>query len=319
MSEFNHVTVLAEELIAALALAPGDIAIDCTAGGGGHTARMLAQVGSSGKVIAIDRDPYAIKQLQNKFARELQTGNLLLHQGVFSELASVVAELGLAGRVQGVAADLGVSSPQLDQGQRGFSWQNDGPLDMRMSADQGGITAEELIAESSQEELADIFYQLGEEKKSRYFARIIVAERERARFVSTKQLADFIGKRSPYPGQSRKHPATKIFQALRIKVNDELGEVSRWLNQAFAVLRPEGRLAVIAFHSLEDRLVKQFFLAKAGRIALASHLRDLPIQTLPGSEQQGKIIRPFPLVPSEAESKRNPRARSAKLRVIEKL
>ena len=211
MNIFHHITVLAEELVAGLCLRPGDCVIDCTAGGGGHTALMLAAVGSSGKVIAIDRDSAAIARLQERFGAELAAGTLQLHQGVFSDLEALVRGLGLVGKIRGIGADFGVSSPQLEQSERGFSLQQDGPLDMRMSMNGADSTAAELLAEASQEELADLFFHLGEEPKGRYFARKIVEARVDQPFTSTKQLADFIVKCSPYKGHSRKHPATKIF------------------------------------------------------------------------------------------------------------
>jgi 16S rRNA (cytosine1402-N4)-methyltransferase len=319
VENFHHITVLAEELVAALALRPGDIAIDCTAGGGGHTERMLAAVGPRGKVLAIDRDQDAIANLKKKFAAPLHAGSLLLHHGAFSQLDSIVRAHGLQGKIRGIGADFGVSSHQLDRKERGFSLQQDGPLDMRMSPESGGITAEEVIADSSQEDLADIIYQYGEEPKSRYFAKILVTAREKERFVSTLQLANFLQKHSPYPGHSRKHPATKIFQALRIFVNDELGEIPRLLAQAFAALQSGGRLATITFHSLEDRLTKQFCQEKAGKAKIPAQFRDLPLAVLPGAEKHATIIRPFPGVPSDDEIARNSRARSAKLRVLEKL
>jgi 16S rRNA (cytosine1402-N4)-methyltransferase len=238
---------------------------------------------------------------------------------VFSGLEILVGQLQLTGKIRGVAADFGVSSPQLDRGERGFSIQQDGPLDMRMSPGDGGVTAEDIIADSSQEELADIIYQFGEEPRSRHFAKMLVVAREKERFTSTAQLANYLIKHSPYHGHSRKNPATKIFQALRIVVNDELGEISRLLQQAFNVLAPEGRLAMISFHSLEDRLTKHFYQQKAGKVQIPAALRDLPIAMLPGEEKHGKIIRPFPQLPSDAEIKRNSRARSAKLRVFEKI
>ena len=300
--------------MAALQLQPGDIGIDCTTGAGGHTALMLGAVGESGKVFAIDRDETAIKLAAANLDAE-NSANLTLVHGRFSELGDVICQHDLDQKVQGICADIGVSSMHLDRSERGFSFMNDGPLDMRM--DQGsGRTAADIVNEESEEELTRIFREYGEEPKAKFAARRIVEAREGSPITTTAALADLVKGAIHYPARSRKHPATKVFQALRIAVNEELGELQTMLDDAFAALRPGGRLAIISFHALEDRIVKTKFRELAGRVK-EEVPRGLPI---PNREEKapGKIVKPFPQKPTDEEIERNPRARSAKLRVVEK-
>ena len=312
---FIHTTVLLEELINGLSLSEGYTAVDCTAGGGGHTARMLDQTGPSGTVWAIDRDPVAISNLQKKFADEAKRGQLILKHGACSEMLASIT-----GPVDAIAADLGVSSPQLDEADRGFSFMKDGPLDMRMNQ-KAGPDASEIVATYSQQELTDIFRKWGEEPKAKFIAQAIVAYREHTPITRTLQLAEIVRGAVHYKTKSKKHPATKVFQALRICVNDELGEVEEILEKAMGLLKPGGRLGIITFHSLEDRIVKQFFKKASRTAGSRPELRGLPLTESQLEEihkPDAKIIKPFPVNPTDEEIAANPRARSAKLRVMEK-
>jgi 16S rRNA (cytosine1402-N4)-methyltransferase len=318
-NSYGHITVLLHETVAALNLAPGSVVVDCTMGGGGHTALLLKAVGSSGKVMAFDRDPMAIRHAQEAFRDEITSGQLILVHKPFSELADHVRKAGLAGSIDGIMADLGVSSPQLDIGERGFSFLKDGPLDMRMDTTRPG-TAAELVNTADEAELSRIFRDFGEEPMARHFAKMICRQRGIEPFETTGSLAAFIEKHSPYGSKSRKHPATKIFQALRIAVNDELGELDRFLAGSIPLLRKGGRLAVITFHSLEDRAVKQFFAEASGksrRQQLGRHvaLPEAEIDRMVAAK--GRVVAPYPVEPADAEVEGNPRARSARLRVFE--
>ena len=319
-SDYGHTTVLLAESVAAMNLKSGDCAVDCTLGGGGHTRLMLEAVGRNGKVIAFDRDINAIRHAEKNFSKEIAAGQLLPVHEPFSALRKWAESAGFTGKVSGILADLGVSSPQIDEDTRGFSFTKDGPLDMRMDIRQS-LTAAHLVNESSEEELASLFRDFGEEPKARHFARMICRQRSIKPFSGTLELAEFVSRHSPYKGPSRKHPATKIFQALRIAVNDEAGELDRFLKDALPVLAGGGRLAVITFHSLEDRAVKHFCLEASGKFkkqSLARHvaLTEEEIDRMTGAA--GRIIPPFPIEPGEDEIGANPRARSAKLRVFEK-
>jgi len=319
---FEHITVLKDELVQGLQLKPGDIAVDCTAGGGGHTAGLLEAVGAEGKVIAFDRDQMAVDHLQRRFTAEIACGRLRVEWARFSELGSTLKNLGLEGKIAGVAADIGVSSPQIDVADRGFSFSNDGPLDMRMNKSGTDQSAAEYLATASVQELTKVFRDYGEEPKAKFVAEAIVRTREQSPLTSTTQLAKLVDESIHYRERSRKHPATKIFQALRIVVNDELGELERLLNSGFECLKSGGRLGIISFHSLEDRLVKRRFLDLTGRREEAGLPREVPLteeQVRVVRNAKGTIIKPFPLVPSDEEINKNPRSRSAKLRVIEKI
>ena len=316
-----HQTVLLTELVEAMNLGPGDIAIDCTVGAGGHTERILGKVKEGGQVIGVDRDKTALKIASSRLEQHLATGTLKLEMAPFSALGEIVKRHNIEGKVQAICADIGVSSMHLDDSERGFSFQDDGPLDMRM--DQSGErTAADLIAEEDEETLIRIFREYGEEPKAKQIARRILQVRETTPIVTTRQLADLVKAAAVYHTVSRKHPATRVFQALRIAVNDELGELRALLDCAFAALKPGGRLVIISFHSLEDRIVKQKFVDYTGKNKRESIPRDLPI--LASSidrliDAKADIIKPFPAVPSQAEIDLNPRARSAKMRVLAKL
>jgi 16S rRNA (cytosine1402-N4)-methyltransferase len=299
----RHVPVLLDEVVGALDVKRGGTFIDGTFGAGGYT-RAILDEHPQNKVIAIDRDPDAIAggaSLAAKFKKRL-----MLVPGRFGELDEIAHSQGFES-VDGVVLDIGVSSMQLDQAERGFSFRNEGPLDMRM--EQSGPSAADLVNESSEAELADIFYHYGEERRARAVARAIIEMRRRQPFETTRQLADLVASLiRQEPGGI--HPATRVFQGLRIAVNDELGELVRALHAAERILKPGGRLVVVTFHSLEDRIVKQFFAARTGRAATGS--RHLPTAAAP--EPTFDAITRGPVGPSEQEMARNPRARSAKLR-----
>jgi 16S rRNA (cytosine1402-N4)-methyltransferase len=298
-----HVSVLPHETLAALALAAGDILVDGTFGAGGHTVRALDSVGC--RVVAIDRDPTAIAAGQHLI--EKYSTRLTLLEGRFSDMEALLAGRGVV-QVDAILLDIGVSSMHLDQGARGFSFQKDGPLDMRMAAD--GETAADIVNGWSEEAIANAIFEFGEEPKSRRVARAIVAARKSAPILRTLALADIV--RAALGGRAGpKDPATKTFQALRIVVNDELGELTAALDAAERLLKPGGRLAVIAFHSLEDRIVKNFFKIRSGDVPGASrHAPVAPPSALsPTFIAVRKAIRA-----ADDEVSRNPRARSATLR-----
>ena len=299
MTDPRHIPVLRAEALAALELHKGGVYLDGTFGAGGYTRQMLAQAGL--RVIALDRDPDAIANGQSMVAEF--GGRLKLIRSYFSAMEQVIDE-----RLDGIVLDIGVSSMQIDEQQRGFSLRFDGPLDMRM--DQSGRSAADIVNTASDEELADIFFHYGEERASRRIARAIVHDRQVTPFTTTLQLASMIGR--VMPGKPHEmHPATRSFQALRIAVNDELGELVRALEAAERLLKPGGILSVVTFHSLEDRIVKQFFAQRSGRGAAQSrHLPGEPVAIAPTFTQQGKQ----PVAPTETEIAANPRARSAKLR-----
>jgi len=302
-------------------LSDGDIAIDCTMGAGGHTQAMIDAIGTDGLVIGVDRDETAHKLVQARLAEPIKSGRLELVQGAFSGLRDVLIDKEINGNVQGICADIGVSSMHLDQADRGFSFQNDGPLDMRMDQSRGQ-TAADIVNTATEEALTRIFKDYGEEPKAYWIAKAIVQERVLKPFTTTLQLAEFVKANIRYKTKSKKHPATKVFQALRVAVNDELEELRTLLQTAFDGLKKGGRLAIISFHSLEDRIVKKKFVELTGRNQRASIPRDIPLMDSAVNElhgAKGKIIKPFPTLPSSEEIAENTRSRSAKLRVIEKL
>lgn len=299
----RHVPVLLAEVCEALAVKRGGLFIDGTFGAGGYT-RAILDAHPQNKVIAIDRDPDAIAGGATMAARFKK--RLMLVPGRFGDLDTIAEAQGFA-EADGVVLDIGVSSMQLDQAERGFSFRQDGPLDMRMERE--GSSAADIVNESSESELADIFYHYGEERRARAVARAIIEARRRKAFETTGELADLVASLiHQEPGGI--HPATRVFQALRIAVNDELGELVRALHAAERVLKPGGHLVVVTFHSLEDRIVKQFFAARTGRAPSGS--RHMPSVAAP--EATFDALTRGPVVPSEAEMARNPRARSAKLR-----
>ena len=296
------------EVLAALKPAPGKTHVDGTLGGGGHAAAMLAASAPTGRLFGCDRDGDAIDAVRKTLA-EFE-GRFELRRGNFSELSEWLGPASC----DSVLFDLGVSSHQFDVAARGFSFQNDGPLDMRMDARQE-LTAATLLNTAGAEELARIFWEYGDERESRRFARAIVHDRESRPFETTRQLAELIERLSPRRGR-KSHPATRVFQALRIAVNDEIGSLERGLEGAMKILKPGGRLAVLSFHSLEDRVVKFFGRARARDYTFAG--TDVPELRAPCAPEL-RLVNRKAMKPGEAEMTENPRSRSAQLRVMEKI
>ena len=296
------------EVLAALQPKQGGQYADGTLGGAGHAAAVLAASSPDGRLLACDRDGVAIQAATKRLAEFV--GRFELRRGNYADLSEWIP----AGSCDGCLLDLGVSSPQLDEAERGFSFQNDGPLDMRMDTRQP-VTAATLLNAESAEEIAKIFWEYGDERESRRFARAIVHDRELRPFTTTRQLAELIERLSPRGGR-KAHPATRVFQALRIAVNDEIGSLNRGLDGALKLLKPGGRLAVITFHSLEDRVVKLFGRERARDYTFDG--KDVPELRKP-CVPQIKLISRKAIMPSEPESSENPRSRSAQLRVMEKI
>lgn len=306
--EFRHIPVLLDQCIEGLNINPDGIYIDCTAGGGGHSSAIAAKLSDKGRLYSLDRDPDAVKAAS---ARLAEFPNARVIHRNYSELDAVLAELGIDA-VDGILMDLGVSSHQLDEESRGFSYHTDAPLDMRMS--QTGMSAADVVNTFSEQQLAKIIFEYGEEKFSRRIAANIVKAREIAPVETTLQLADIIRESVPQKARRDKNPCKKTFQAIRIAVNGELDHLYEGLDKAFAALKPEGRLAVITFHSLEDRIVKQRF---AGWCKGCICPPDFP-QCVCGRKPQGILVNRKPLEADSKELENNNRSRSAKLRVIER-
>jgi 16S rRNA (cytosine1402-N4)-methyltransferase len=306
---WQHTPVLLDEVLVALDIRPNGCYLDATFGRGGHTAAILERVGKEGRVIAIDRDPDAIRAGRERFGNDAR---LTLVSSPFSQLLSVSNELGLTGQLDGVLLDLGVSSPQLDDASRGFSFSQDGPLDMRMD-NTAGMTAADFIARAPETEIARVIREYGEERFAKRIARAIVARRHEAPITRTAELAEIVAGavKTREPG---KHPATRTFQALRIHVNREFDEIEAALDATLAALKPGGRLAVISFHSLEDQRVKRFIQRHSQEDPVYAGLPEVPAHARPKLRRVGKAIHP-----SEAEIARNPRSRSAILRVAERV
>ena len=305
----GHVSVLLDEVLTGLKLRPGAAAIDCTVGGGGHTAHILAQTAPTGRVLGLDADPDAITRVTHRFAAEIAAGRLTLVQSPFEEVASVAERVGFA-KVDAILLDLGVSSFQFDQPERGFSLMQPGPLDMRFDPEQIPSAAD-IVNEWPERELADLIFQFGEERHSRRIARYLVQQRP---ITTTQQLAEIVTRAVGGRHGERLHPATRTFQALRIAVNRELEQLTNVLPQALSLLHPGGRLAVISFHSLEDRIVKQWAQAEATNFV---HDRMHPLGGVDRTPTL-QIVTRKPITPSDIEIEQNPRSRSAKLRIIER-
>jgi 16S rRNA (cytosine1402-N4)-methyltransferase len=306
-TETDHVPVLAEEVVAALAPRPGETVVDATFGAGGHASLLAKRLRGDGKVIAIDRDE-TVAPFFERFRRETGVKARLLH----GEFSIVLAQLAANDvRADVVLLDLGVSSMQLDRPERGFSYAVDAPLDMRMDPS-SEYSARELVNEASERDLADIFRRFGEERFARQIARAIVKQRAQEPYGRSSQLVKTIKDAIPAPARfGEGHPAKRVFQALRIEVNDELGALERALPSALTLLRPGGRLGVISFHSLEDRLVKQFFRREEHGCTCPP---DFPVCVC-GSAPTMRATPRRAIRPSAAEVARNPRAQSARLRV----
>jgi 16S rRNA (cytosine1402-N4)-methyltransferase len=305
----QHRPVLLDEVLDALQVKQDGLYVDGTFGRGGHAAAVLERLGTQGRLLAFDKDPDALNYAADRFGNEPR---LIMRGGSFGNLQSVVTELGWQGKVEGILLDLGVSSPQLDDAGRGFSFLNDGPLDMRMDP-RSGVSAADWLADADAEQIADVLWRYGEERHSRRIARAVVAARAAAPIRSTRQLAELIA--AAVPGrEGRKHPATRSFQAIRIFINRELQDLEAVLPQAVDVLAAGGRLAVISFHSLEDRLVKRFIRDQQRGPQLPPDLPVIPQAFAPRLRAVGKPVRA-----SEQEVRSNPRARSAVLRVAERV
>ena len=300
----GHVPVLLKEAMEALEPRAGGLYIDGTFGGGGYAQALLDH---GARVIALDRDPSAIRG--GAAIAASSGGRLELVEARFGDLDEIAKRLGVVDTVDGIVLDIGVSSMQLDEAARGFSLRFDAPLDMRMGA--SGRSAADILRDDDEATIADILFHFGEERAARRIARAIVADRETKPFTSTLELAGMIARVAPARRGELTHPATRAFQALRIAVNDELGELVRGLCAAEGLLKPGGRFAVVTFHSLEDRIVKQFFASRSGRGRTAS-------RRLPGEPAEAEPTfdapRGQPVEASEAETSANPRSRSAKLR-----
>lgn len=308
MTEFKHKPVLMAEVLEALQPRPGGRYADGTLGGAGHAAAVLAASSPSGWLWACDRDGVALEAATTRLAEF--ANRFEVRRGNYAELSEWIP----AESCDGVLLDLGVSSPQLDVAERGFSFQNDGPLDMRMDTRQP-VTAATLLNTESAEEIARIFWEYGDERESRRFARAIVQDRETRPFTTTRQLAELIERLSPRGGR-KAHPATRVFQALRIAVNDEIGSLERGLAGALKILKPGGRLAVITFHSLEDRVVKVWGRERARDYTFVGE--DVPELRTPCAPVL-KLVSRKAIMPGEVELAENPRSRSAQLRVMEKM
>lgn len=304
----EHVAVLVDEVLEVLAPTEGGFYVDGTFGRGGHAARLLAAIGASGRLLALDRDPTAIAAGRARFGDDPR---IEFVQAPFAQLGRIVRERAADRPVRGVLLDLGVSSPQLDDPTRGFSFMRDGPLDMRMDPT-CGESAAEWLARVGERELQLVIAELGEERFARRVAAEIVRARREQPIERTAQLAEIVQR--AVRTRDGKHPATRTFQALRMVVNDELGQLRAALEAAFAILAPGGRLAVISFHSLEDRMVKQFIRAKSTVDPVFAGLPVIPPAARPTMREIGRKRRA-----GAAELERNPRARSAVLRAAERL
>ncbi len=305
-----HQPVLLNEVIELIQVKPEGVYIDGTVGGGGHAAAILERLGEHGRLLGIDRDPEALERLTGRFAG--WGPRCSLEHGSYADMIAIAQSRGITG-ADGILLDLGVSSDQLDTPARGFSFMRDGPLDMRLDPT-AGRPAADWVNRAAEEDLARIFHDYGEEPRARRIARAIIADRARAPFETTARLAALVA-RAAGGRRGSAHPATRVFQALRIAVNDELGALARGLAAALALLKAGGRLLVISFHSLEDRLVKECFARHAGRwVSLQAGGRRWE-----GAQPAVRRLTRKPVTPGAEELECNPRARSARLRAVERL
>lgn len=309
-NEFSHLSVLMQESIDGLAIKPDGIYMDATFGRGGHSRQILKALSANGQLIAIDRDLSAIEAAKS-FADD---GRFSIHHRPFSELQAVAEELGLVGKIDGILMDLGVSSPQLDDAERGFSFMRNGPLDMRMDTTRG-LSAAQWLAVAEEQDITQVIKEFGEEKFGKRIAHGIVNARQVAPITDTAQLAEIIDLAVPVKDKY-KHPATRSFQAIRIYINSELDEIKTGLKAALNTLAPQGRLAVISFHSLEDRLAKRFIREQSRglKVPHGMPIMQAEIDAAKAMKPIGKAIKP-----SADEIQRNVRSRSSVLRIAEKL
>lgn len=311
-SEGKHIPVMLDESIQLLDCMSGGIYVDCTLGGGGFASAILEKSAPGGVVLGMDWDEEAIKRVQERLGGYGK--RILLEKANFADIRQALNKYGFM-HADGIVADLGVSSYQIDDPGRGFSFMQEGPLDMRMNRDIP-ITAADLVATLSEKDLADLIFRYGEERLSRRIARVIVAERKKRKITDTRELAELVRRAVPPSRDSmRIHPATRTFQALRIAVNSELDSLERFLPEALDVLRPGGRLCVIAFHSLEDRIVKDTFRNWARSCRCPRELAACECEGVP----LVRVLTRKALRPSPKEIERNPRSRGARLRAVEKL
>jgi 16S rRNA (cytosine1402-N4)-methyltransferase len=310
MTTSAHISVLLEEAIQGLAIKPDGCYLDGTFGRGGHSRAILSQLGTNGRLFAIDRDPAAIATA----AAFSADPRFHITHSAFSALGQIAEQQDIAGKLDGILLDLGVSSPQLDDADRGFSFMRDGPLDMRMDPT-SGLSAAQWLAQADVEDISFVLREYGEERFAWRIAQAIVAARVETPFTRTAELAKLISDSVPKSNKEKKHPATRSFQAIRIYINSELEQVNQALHAALKVLKPGGRLVVISFHSLEDRLVKQFMrrFAKGEPIPRGIPLTEAQMQQRTELTLVGKAIKA-----SEAELEANPRARSAVLRIAQR-
>ncbi len=306
---WKHDTVLLDEAVAALAIQPAGIYVDGTYGRGGHSALLLRQLGANGRLIVIDKDPVAIAHARERYAHDAR---VFVWHGSFRDFPQAVLAAGVTDKIDGLLLDLGVSSPQLDDAERGFSFMREGQLDMRMDTSKG-LSAADWLNQASDTEIADVLWRYGEERFSRQIGREIVRIRQQTPLQTTTQLADLIASviRKREPG---KHPATRSFQAIRIKVNQELDDVEACLQHAVDSLAPGGRLVVISFHSLEDRIVKHYLRDVSTPPNIPRGLPVMPKMIQPPMRLIGKAVRP-----SDAEVQGNVRSRSAIMRIGERV
>lgn len=314
MTDFQHTTVLLHETVDGLAIKPNGVYVDCTLGGAGHSEYLLSQLDETGHLYAFDQDQKAIDNAKNRLAAYVTKNQVTFVKANFRELTAELNRLGVT-EVDGILYDLGVSSPQLDEAERGFSYHQDAPLDMRM--DQSApLSAYQVVNDYSYQELVKIFFRYGEEKFSKQIARLIERKRAVAPIKTTGELVELIKEAIPAPARRKGgHPAKRVFQAIRIAVNDELGAIESSLEQAIQLIAVGGRISVITFHSLEDRIVKTMFKEFSSPKDMPPGLPVVPEEFQP----MLRLVNRKPILPSEGELHENNRARSAKLRIAEKV
>lgn len=314
MTDFQHTTVLPHETVDGLAIKPSGVYVDCTLGGAGHSEYLLSQLDANGHLYAFDQDQKAIENAKIRLAEYVAKNQVTFIKANFRELTTELNRIGVT-EVDGILYDLGVSSPQLDEAERGFSYHQDAPLDMRMDQD-ASLSAYQVVNEYSYHDLVKIFFRYGEEKFSKQIARLIERRRADKPIETTGELVDLIKEAIPAPARRKGgHPAKRVFQAIRIAVNDELGAIESSLEQAIDMLAVEGRVSVITFHSLEDRIVKTMFKEFSTPKDMPPGLPMVPEEFQPVL----KLVNRKPIIPSDEELHDNNRARSAKLRIAEKV